>query len=120
MEVEGKKVFQVNFVGVGDQHPQRPEGAEPSVGKSDSKSSAGIDSVFSGGGEMGALMRALDWSPARLRKLMVPGKTLRVTGWLFDDLEHVNAAENTHSAGVHNWRATVWEIHPVTGFSVLP
>ena len=60
--MEGKKVFQVNFVGVGDQHPQRPEGAEPSVGKSDSKSSAGIDSVFSGGGEMGALMRALDWS----------------------------------------------------------
>jgi cellulase/cellobiase CelA1 len=65
-------------------------------------------------------MRALDWSPARLRTLMVPGKTLRVTGWLFDDLEHLNAAENTHPGGVHNWRATVWEIHPVTGFSVLP
>jgi len=50
----------VNLFGVGDQHVQFPDGAEFGVGDNDS--SAEINSVFSGGGEMGALMRALDWS----------------------------------------------------------
>jgi PAS domain S-box-containing protein len=43
-------------------YSQCPETAELGVGKSDSINSAAIESVFSGGGEMGALMRALDWS----------------------------------------------------------
>jgi PAS domain S-box-containing protein len=52
----------VSFFGVGNQHAQLPETAELGVGNSDSINSAVIDSVFSGGGEMGALMRMLDWS----------------------------------------------------------
>ena len=36
------------------------------------------------------------------------GKKLRVTGWLLFDQDHVN--------NIGQWRATVWEIHPVTAF----
>src|SRR4029077_8799374 len=45
-----------------DQQAQFPEAGEPNVGKGDNTNSAAIDSVFSGGGEMAALMRTLDWS----------------------------------------------------------
>jgi hypothetical protein len=46
---------------VGEERAQLPETAELGVGNSDSINSTAIDSVFSGG-EMGAFMRALDWS----------------------------------------------------------
>jgi PAS domain S-box-containing protein len=51
----------LKFPGAGKQHAQLSETAERGAGKSDVHSTA-IDSLFSGGGEMGALMRALDWS----------------------------------------------------------
>ena len=47
---------------MGEQRAQLPETAELGVGNSDSINSTAIESVFSGGGEMGALMRTLDWS----------------------------------------------------------
>ena len=47
--------------GVSRHHAQPPETTERNI-KSDSINSAVSDAVFSGGGEMGALMRALDWS----------------------------------------------------------
>jgi PAS domain S-box-containing protein len=46
---------------VREHHAQAPETTERNI-KSDSINSAVIDAVFSGGGEMGALMRVLDWS----------------------------------------------------------
>src|SRR6185437_10776963 len=60
-----------------------------------------------------------DWSTAALKKRLL-GKRVRITGWLFDDLEHKAEAENTHPGGKKNWRASVWEIHPITGITVLP
>src|SRR5580765_5487977 len=45
-----------------DQQAQVPEAGELSVAKSDTINSAANDSVFSGSGEMNALMRRLDWS----------------------------------------------------------
>jgi hypothetical protein len=33
---------------------------------------------------------------------------------MFFDGGHADEAENTHLAGKHNWRATAWEVHPVT------
>jgi len=59
-----------------------------------------------------------DWSTAALKKRLL-GKRVRITGWLFDDLEHKAEAENTHPGGKKNWRASVWEIHPITGITVL-
>jgi PAS domain S-box-containing protein len=51
----------VKRFGVGEHHAQPPETTERNI-ENDSINSAVIDAVFSGGGEMGALMRALDWS----------------------------------------------------------
>jgi PAS domain S-box-containing protein len=51
----------LKFPGAGEQDAQLPEAAELGVRKSDVHSKA-IDFVFCGGGEMGELMRALDWS----------------------------------------------------------
>lgn len=60
-----------------------------------------------------------DWSTDALKQLLL-GKRVRVTGWLFDDLEHETEAENTNPGGAKNWRATIWEIHPITAIEVLP
>ena len=60
-----------------------------------------------------------DWSTTALKKQLL-GHRVRITGWLFDDLEHKAQAENTNPGGAKNWRATIWEIHPITGISVLP
>jgi hypothetical protein len=66
-------------------------------------------------------MRALglDWSTQALKSSLI-NERVRVTGWLFDDLEHFGEAENTHPHGPQNWRASVWEIHPITAIEILP
>jgi hypothetical protein len=46
-------------------------------------------------------------------------KWVEITGWLLFDFEHVPEAENTNPGGAKNWRATCWEIHPVTSIRVL-
>ena len=52
----------MKFFGAREEHARLPETAELGVGETDSINLRAMDSVFSGGGEMGALMRALDWS----------------------------------------------------------
>jgi PAS domain S-box-containing protein len=52
----------MNFAGMGGQQGESPEAVEPDAAKSDNINSASTDSVFSGDGEMAALMRTLDWS----------------------------------------------------------
>jgi hypothetical protein len=59
-----------------------------------------------------------DWSTTALKK-QLKGNRVRITGWLFDDLEHTPEAENTNPGGAKNWRATIWEIHPITDITVL-
>jgi hypothetical protein len=54
-----------------------------------------------------------DWSTAALQREFA-GAHVRVEGWLLFDDEHDEEAENTRSGGRENWRATAWEIHPVT------
>ena len=34
------------------------------------------------------------------------------------DGEHADEAENTRPGRARNWRATAWEVHPVTGIEV--
>jgi hypothetical protein len=64
-----------------------------------------------------------DWSTETLQKETGPGikgKWVKVTGWLmFDDI-HSDEAENTNPGNPKNWRATCWELHPVTKIEVLP
>jgi len=59
-----------------------------------------------------------DWTTDALRKAL-KGKWVEVTGWLLFDTPHVNEAENTHPGNPKNWRATCWEIHPVTGMEIF-
>jgi hypothetical protein len=59
-----------------------------------------------------------DWSEAALRRELL-GRVCRVEGWLMFDSEHDEEAENTAPGRKLNWRATAWEIHPVTGIEVV-
>jgi hypothetical protein len=62
-----------------------------------------------------------DWSTEALKnkKTGILNKWVEVTGWLLFDLAHVNEAENTKPGRKLNWRATCWEIHPVTSIKIL-
>jgi hypothetical protein len=64
-----------------------------------------------------ARARGVDWSVDALRAKLV-GRHVRFTGWLLFDSEHADEAENTNPGGRDNWRATAWEIHPVTDIVV--
>jgi len=50
----------------------------------------------------------------------IKGKFVEFTGWLFFDEQHLEEATNTHTTGnKHVWRATCWEVHPITSIKVL-
>jgi len=59
-----------------------------------------------------------DWSTIALQRDLT-GHKVRLEGWLFFDRGHADEAENTAPGGAGNWRATAWEIHPVTRLEVL-
>lgn len=58
-----------------------------------------------------------DWSTKALRKKLL-GRWVKFEGWLLFDEEHANQAENTKPGRERNWRATAWEIHPVTNLEM--
>jgi hypothetical protein len=64
-----------------------------------------------------ARARGIDWSLDALQTLI--GKRARIEGWLLFDAEHANQAEHLHPQKLSNWRATAWELHPVTAIHVL-
>jgi hypothetical protein len=59
-----------------------------------------------------------DWSTKNLRDKLL-GRWVEFEGWLFFDEEHANQSENTNPGRERNWRATAWEIHPVTNFKIV-
>ncbi len=63
--------------------------------------------------------QGVDWSTDHL-KVRLEGQWVKIRGWLFFDAEHWNHSENTASGNPSNWRATAWEIHPITSIEVLP
>jgi len=68
-----------------------------------------------------AIMEAngTDWSTTNLRT-QFRHKWAKVRGWMTFDSQHGYAAENTNPGGANNWRATAWEIHPVTDIQIIP
>jgi hypothetical protein len=56
-----------------------------------------------------------------LAKLRNELERKRVTfrGWMFYDSVHIDESESTNPGNRLNWRATPWEIHPVTYYKVL-
>lgn len=64
-----------------------------------------------------ARARGLDWSTQALQAMK--GHKVRISGWMLFDYEHIDESENTAPRKRDNWRATAWEIHPVTDITVL-
>ena len=62
--------------------------------------------------------QGIDWSEETLQQQLV-GHWVEFEGWLYFDVGHAEEAENIHPNRVGNWRATAWEIHPVTKIAVL-
>lgn len=62
-----------------------------------------------------------DWSTEKLADPQqgIKNKWVQITGWLLFDTMHVAEAENTNPGHEGNWRATCWEIHPITAIKVL-
>lgn len=66
--------------------------------------------------------QGIDWKTRRLKRLL-EGKWVEFEGWLFFDPDHrtgaVHSDPNDTQIPEENWRASGWEIHPVTAFRVL-
>jgi hypothetical protein len=62
--------------------------------------------------------KGVDWSTDNLRN-KIKGHYVKVRGWLLFDEEHIKQAENTDPDNPKDWRATCWEIHPVTSIELL-
>ncbi len=62
--------------------------------------------------------RGVDWSTRSLRDRFL-GRWVRVSGWMLFDREHQGESENTAPGRPGNWRATAWEIRPVTSIEVV-
>jgi hypothetical protein len=62
--------------------------------------------------------QGIDWSEETLQKQLV-GHWCEFEGWLYFDLGHAEESENISPGKPDNWRATAWEIHPVTRIAVI-
>lgn len=63
-------------------------------------------------------LRRMNWSTDALRRKL-KNHWVEFEGWVFFDPDHLDGSANTNPGGTTNWRATSWEIHPVTSFRVL-
>jgi hypothetical protein len=61
--------------------------------------------------------KGIDWSTRGLRDKYL-GRWVKMQGWMLFDFEHSHEAENTNPGNPRNWRATSWEIHPITSMEV--
>lgn len=62
--------------------------------------------------------QGIDWSEKTLQAQLV-GHWCEFEGWLYFDLGHAEESENISPGKPDNWRATAWEIHPVTRITVI-
>ena len=62
--------------------------------------------------------QGIDWSAETLERTLV-GRWCRFEGWLFYDRHHAKESTNTYEQGSNVWRATAWEIHPVTKIEIV-
>ena len=65
-----------------------------------------------------ATAQGIDWSEQTLQQQLV-GHWCEFEGWMYFDVCHDEEAENTTPNRAGNWRATAWEIHPVTKITVV-
>ena len=65
-----------------------------------------------------AKQQGVDWSESSLQSQLM-GHQVEFEGWLYFDVGHAEEAENTAPRNPENWRATAWELHPVTAIRVI-
>ena len=65
-----------------------------------------------------AKQQGMDWSAETLHAQLV-GHWCEFEGWLYFDVGHAEESENTAPNNPENWRATAWEIHPITKITVI-
>ena len=65
-----------------------------------------------------AARQGWDWSETSLRAQLL-GHWCEFEGWMYFDVGHAEESENIAPHNPTNWRATAWEIHPVTKFRVI-
>lgn len=68
--------------------------------------------------EAWARSQGLDWSEETLKEELM-GHWCRFEGWLFFDSHHAGESENMAPGATGNWRATAWEVHPITRLEVI-
>ncbi len=64
------------------------------------------------------MQKGIDWSTEKIKATYM-GHWVKVKGWLFFDEEHKASAENTNPGNASNWRATSWEVHPITSIELV-
>jgi len=62
--------------------------------------------------------QGIDWTEQTLQGQLV-GHWCEFEGWLYFDAGHAEESENTAPHNPGNWRATAWELHPVTKITVI-
>jgi hypothetical protein len=62
--------------------------------------------------------QGVDWSEQTLQQQLVD-HWCEFEGWLYFDAGHAEESENVAANRPGNWRATAWEIHPVTKITVV-
>lgn len=65
-----------------------------------------------------AAARGIDWSEQTLQAQLV-GHWCEFEGWLYFDAGHAEESENIAPGNPENWRATAWEVHPITKITVI-
>jgi hypothetical protein len=65
-----------------------------------------------------AAAQGIDWSEQTLQEQLV-GHWCEFEGWLYFDLGHDEESENIAPGNPENWRATAWEVHPITKITVI-
>jgi hypothetical protein len=65
-----------------------------------------------------AATQGMDWSEETLQAQLV-GHWVEFEGWLYFDVGHDEESENVAPGNPENWRATAWEIHPITKITVV-
>ncbi len=65
-----------------------------------------------------AAQQGIDWSEATLHAQLI-GHWCEFEGWLYFDVDHDEESENIKPQRQANWRATAWEIHPITKITVI-
>jgi hypothetical protein len=65
-----------------------------------------------------ATQQGMNWSEATLRAQLI-GHWCEFEGWLYFDVGHAEESENIAPGKPSNWRATAWEVHPITKITVI-